>query len=91
MPLPGYQIARPNRPWRARWAMRWKPVSNAFAITIEGRIVSFPQPPTDARSVTPFFGLSRVSAKVALTGARSSRGRLGTDQPWWQRSPPGDL
>jgi transposase-like protein len=24
---------------RARWAMRWKPALNAFAITFEGRIV----------------------------------------------------
>jgi transposase-like protein len=24
---------------RARWAMRWKPAPNAFAITFEGRIV----------------------------------------------------
>jgi putative transposase len=25
---------------RARWAMRWKPALNAFAITFEGRIVA---------------------------------------------------
>jgi putative transposase len=24
---------------RARWAMRWKPALNAFAITFDGRIV----------------------------------------------------
>jgi transposase-like protein len=24
---------------RARWAMRWKPALNAFAITFEGRII----------------------------------------------------
>jgi hypothetical protein len=39
MPLPGDQIARPNRPWRGRWVIRWKPALNAFAITFEGRIV----------------------------------------------------
>ena len=29
----------PTGKGRARWAMRWKPALNAFAITFEGRIV----------------------------------------------------
>ena len=29
----------PTGSGRARWAMRWKPALNAFAITFEGRIV----------------------------------------------------
>jgi hypothetical protein len=29
----------PTRRGRARWAMRWKPALNAFAITFESRIV----------------------------------------------------
>jgi hypothetical protein len=39
MSLPGDPVARPDRPRRARWAMRWKPALNAFAITFNGRIV----------------------------------------------------
>lgn len=37
-----YLVARsldPTGRGRARWAMRWKPALNAFAITFEGRIV----------------------------------------------------
>ena len=39
LPLPGHPIPRPGREGRARWAMRWKPALNAFAITFAGRVV----------------------------------------------------
>lgn len=38
VPLPGNPGTGPRRQGRARWAMRWKPALNAFAITFEGRI-----------------------------------------------------
>jgi hypothetical protein len=45
----------PTGKGRARWAMRWKPALNAFAITFAGRIVpsNGNQP---SRPVTPFIG-----------------------------------
>lgn len=39
MSLPGDQIARSHRPWKGPVGIGWKPALNAFAITIEGRIV----------------------------------------------------
>ena len=38
MPLPGDSITGSDRASKARWAMRWKPALNAFAITFDGRI-----------------------------------------------------
>ena len=38
VPVSGDPLAGPTGKRRARWAMRWKPALNAFAITFEGRI-----------------------------------------------------
>lgn len=38
MPLPRHPGAGPTGKGRARWATRWKPALNAFAITFDGRI-----------------------------------------------------
>src|SRR6185312_1755140 len=38
-PVPRDSLARPTGKGRTRWAMRWKPALNAFAITFAGHIV----------------------------------------------------
>jgi putative transposase len=37
MPVPGHPFPGPDRTGRTRWAMRWKPALNAFAITFGDR------------------------------------------------------
>ncbi|GAA4706948.1 hypothetical protein GCM10023215_54620 [Pseudonocardia yuanmonensis] len=44
----------PTGKGRARWAMRWKPALNAFAITFAGRIVPSNGNQPSPRPVTPF-------------------------------------
>ncbi len=65
---------------RARWAIRWKPALNAFAITFEGRILPSKtnQP---ARPVTPKkIGHSRLEV-TRLSGRRARDGRTSARSP----------
>src|ERR1700709_128175 len=56
---------------RVRWAMRWKPALNAFAITFEGRIVPsttncrIPRDP-DAMISTRFIGTLPISRTLSV-------------------------
>lgn len=71
---------------RARWAIRWKPALNAFAITFEGRIVH-PQPTRQDqlhrrsdRPAPPCTGWGSAAGRVwcrLLLGALTDVGRVG--------------